>query len=145
MPAPSEITPESLNKSNGRLAFSGSSFRVEQRPDATKLANPCWVMGASAPPAMANSASPERIIAAAVATASNPDGQADETVVAFVHAPILSAIILAAAWGFEAARDVGATPLSPRTLESRNTFSMISRALVLTPITTGIGPSDGRS
>ena len=38
MPAPSDMTPESLPKSKGRLAVSGSEFLIEQRPDAMKLA-----------------------------------------------------------------------------------------------------------
>ena len=139
MPAPSEMTPESRERSNGRLAVSGSEFLRELRPEAMKLAMAKGVIGASAPPAIAKSASPDRIIAAAIAIASNPDGQAEETVVAWAQAPIRSAIMLAAAWGFEAPSAVGLTRSGPGPLTSWNTFSITSRALVLTPITTGVG------
>src|SRR5438552_14764220 len=103
MPAPSDTTPESLERSKGRLAVSGSEFRRELSPDAMKLAMAKGVMGASAPPAIAISASPDRIIAAAMAMASNPDGQAEETVAALAHAPIRSAMTFVAACGFDAA------------------------------------------
>ncbi len=71
-----------------------------------KLAMVSGVMGASAPPAIASSASPERIIAAASAIASIPEGHAEETVTAFAQAPSRSAMALAAACGIEAAAEV---------------------------------------
>ena len=82
IPAPSEITPESRSISNGRLAFPGSAFREELKSAAAKLAIAIGVIGASLPPAIAISACPARIIDAASATASNPEGQAADTVVA---------------------------------------------------------------
>src|ERR1700739_3182927 len=98
-PAPSERTPESLERSNGRLAFSGSLFRYELNPPAINIDIASGVTGRSAPPAIAISAAPEPIIAAASAIASKPDGQADDTVAACADIPILSAITLAAACG----------------------------------------------
>src|SRR5438105_15483542 len=97
MPAPSDTTPESLDRSKGRLAVSGSEFLCELSPEAVKLAMAKGVMGASEPPAIAISDSPDRIIAVAMAIASNPDGQAEETVEAWAHTPIRSAITFAAA------------------------------------------------
>ena len=111
--APSDITPESRSISNGRLAFSGSPLRHELSPLAIKLPITKGVMGASVPPAIASSASPERIRAAASAIASRPDGQADETVAACAEVPILSAIVTAGACGIEAADVVAAMRLGP--------------------------------
>src|SRR2546423_10368461 len=91
IPAPSEMIPESRNRSKGRLARTGSEFRVELRPAVAKLAIDNGVIVASVPPATATSASPCRIIAAADAMASNPEGHADAIVVA--HADIPSAIV----------------------------------------------------
>src|SRR6266436_2870246 len=104
-PAPSEITPESRSRSKGRLAFSGSPFRVELRPLAIKLAIVSGVIGASAPPAMAISAAPDLINAAASANASKPEGHAEETVAAWAAVPIRSAIVFAAACGIDADED----------------------------------------
>ena len=50
--------------SNGRLAFSDSPLRQEQSPVAIRAAKVCFVIGASAPPAIASSAPPDRIISA---------------------------------------------------------------------------------
>src|SRR6266446_4093461 len=88
IPAPSEIMPESRDRSKGLLAVSGSPFRNELRPLAIKLAIANGVIGASAPPAMAISASPDRTIFVASAIASRPDGQAEDTVLAFAQVPI---------------------------------------------------------
>ena len=139
MPAPSDKTPDLRERSNGRLARSGSPLCEMLSPLAIKLATPCRVIGASAPPAMASSVSPERIIFTADATASTPEGQADETVVACAPAPMRLAITFAAACGFDAPRAIGETPFSPRRSESTKTRSMTSKALVLTPTTTGVG------
>src|SRR5438552_18075207 len=106
--------------SNGRLAFSGSLLRQELNPVAIKAANVCFVIGASAPPAIANSAAPDRTMSAASATASNPAGQAEETVAACVPAPILSAMAFAAACGVKAPTAVGDIPFPPRRTESLN-------------------------
>src|SRR5438445_463669 len=95
--APSARTPQSLSESKGRLAFSGSPLVLEQSPLPIKLAIVNGVIGASAPPATAISASPTRIITAASATASSPDGHADETVAALADAPNRSAMKFAAA------------------------------------------------
>src|SRR5947207_3289106 len=116
MHAPSEITPESRSRSNGRLAVSGSSFLHEASPLAMKLAMVNGVIGASAPPAMAMSASPDQIIAAASAIASKPEGQADETVAARADAPNRSAMKLTAACGIDAAAEVGAARFGPISL-----------------------------
>src|SRR6186713_1586665 len=105
MHAPSEMTPESRVRSKGRLAFCGSELRVELKPLTIKLANECGVSGASVPPAIAISASPARIIAAASATASRPDGHAEETVEELAAVPMRSAMTFAAAWGAEADSD----------------------------------------
>src|SRR5262249_2390674 len=100
---------------------------------------PCLVTGASAPPAIANSAAPDRIIVLANATASSPDGQAEETVAARARAPIRSAITFAAAWGLDAPSAVGEIASIPRLSDTRKTFSITSKALVLTPTTIGVG------
>src|SRR6476659_576035 len=100
MPAPSEMMPESLKRSNGRLARSGSVFLVELKPAAVKLAMHSGVMVASLPPATATSASPWRIIAAADATASKPDGHADAIVVARADIPNAIVSIWVADWGW---------------------------------------------
>src|SRR5213593_4440245 len=107
------MTPESLDTSNGRLALSGSLFRQELRPLDVKQAIASGVMGASVPPAIAISASPPRIIAAASAMASNPEGHADEIVAAFAQLPSRSAITLAAPCGREAAQVVGGARSGP--------------------------------
>src|SRR6059058_632549 len=98
MPAPSEITPESRCKSNGRLARSGSELRVELSPAVAKLAIDKGVIVASVPPATAMSASPCLIIVAADAMASRPDGQADEIVVARAEIPSAIVKTWVAAW-----------------------------------------------
>src|SRR5712692_7651271 len=62
MPAPSPITNPSRSKSNGRDAWTGSSFLVES---ARKAANPATLIGVmadSAPPQIIASASPRWII-----------------------------------------------------------------------------------
>src|ERR1035437_3209869 len=133
MPAPSEMTPESRSRSKGRLALVGASLRAELRPLAMKLAMAKGVMGASAPPTMAISASPERINPAPTAMASRPEGQADETVARLAHEPRRAAMTLAAAWGFDAPRALGPTRFGPGPLTWWKTFSITSRALVLTP------------
>src|SRR5438128_12069442 len=97
--------------SNGRLAFSGSLLRQELNPVAIKAAKLCFVIGASVTPAIANSAAPDRTMSAASATASNPAGQAEDTVAACALAPILSAMAFAAAGGVKAPTAVGAIPL----------------------------------
>src|SRR5947207_13597413 len=104
--APSEITPESRSESKGLLAFSGSPFRHELSPLAIKLDITRGVIGASVPPPIAISASPRRIMATASATASKPDGHADDTVVALAQAPIRSAMTVAGACGIDAAEVV---------------------------------------
>ncbi len=72
-----------------------------------KAAKVCLTIGASAPPAMASSASPDSIIPQARMTASNPEGQAEETVAALACRPMRSAIRLATAWGARAPTAVG--------------------------------------
>src|SRR3954463_16628354 len=107
IPAPSASTPDSLDKSNGLLAWLGSPLCGTVKPLAIKAATVWGVRGASAPPAIANSASPERILETAIATASNPEGHAEETVAECARAPIRSAIAFAAASVFNAPIDVG--------------------------------------
>ena len=58
MPAPSPMTKPSRAVSQGRLAFSGSSLRVESARMAANPPTPIGVMAASAPPAIMTSASP---------------------------------------------------------------------------------------
>src|SRR5438046_6095737 len=100
MPAPSEMTPESRCRSNGRLARSGSEFRVELSPAVAKLAIDKGVIVASVPPATAMSASPCRIIVAAEAIASRPDGQAEVIVVdgAEIRSTIVNTWVEAGRW-----------------------------------------------
>src|SRR4029453_18695428 len=107
--APSESTPCSLQESKGRLTFAGSPFDSPHRPPAIKLAMTSGVTGASVPPAIAISVSPKRILVTASATASSPEGHAEETVAASAEIPILSAITLAAAWGIDAPDGLGAS------------------------------------
>src|SRR5438105_3832949 len=107
------MTPESRSRSKGRLARSGVSLRDELNPLAIKLAIARGVIGASAPPTTAISASPERMSAAPMAMASSPDGQAEETVAALAHAPRRSAMILAAACGLDAPNELGFTRSGP--------------------------------
>src|SRR5947209_5475296 len=95
--------------SNGRLALAGSAFLTELRSAAVKLAIAMGVIGASLPPATAISACPARIMAAASATASNPEGQAADSVVACAKAPIRSAITFAGPCGSDAAGVIGET------------------------------------
>ena len=58
MPAPSPMTKPSRPASQGRLAFSGSSLRVESARIAANPPTPMGVMAASDPPAIMTSASP---------------------------------------------------------------------------------------
>src|SRR5262249_16351803 len=97
------------------------------------------VIGASLPPALANSASPDRIRASASATASNPEGHADEIVVAFAQAPIRSAMTLAGACGKAVAQVLGETRayLSWRTASKARSSTSIE--FILTPMMTGTG------
>jgi len=88
---------------------------------------------------MASSASPVRIVMAALATASKPDGQAVDTVAACARTPIRSAMALAAACGFNAEIAVGDMPRKPCRSKSLIDRSIMSIALVLTPTTTGVG------
>ena len=60
MAAPSEGTNPSRSASKGRLAFSGSSFRVLRARMTANPANPNWLIPASAPPASTTSANPFR-------------------------------------------------------------------------------------
>jgi hypothetical protein len=62
-----------------------------------KLAIASGVIGASAPPAIATSDSPFRIVAAAVAMESRPATQVDDIVDVFVATPSLWPMKLAAA------------------------------------------------
>ena len=62
MPAPSPITKPSLRRSKGLLAFSGSSFLVDNAFIALNPPIPKGVMTASVPPAIMTSASPRWII-----------------------------------------------------------------------------------
>ena len=145
MPAPSEMTPESRRQIKRPARSSlARSFACELNPAAMKLAMIIGVIGASAPPAIARSASPERIIAAASAIASIPDGHAEETVTAFAQAPSRSAMTLAAACGIEAPRQLWAARLGLGPLTASNTLSITSSALVLTPMTTGVGLGSSR-
>ena len=56
------MTNPSRSLSKGRLAFSGSSFRVESARIAAKPPTPIGVIAASEPPAIITSASPRRMI-----------------------------------------------------------------------------------
>ena len=58
MPAPSPTTKPSRSLSQGRLAWVGSSLRVERARMAAKPPTPMGVMAASVPPAIMASASP---------------------------------------------------------------------------------------
>src|SRR5215213_11554160 len=133
------MTPESRSRSKGRLALRGSVLRREESPEAMNAAKLYFVIGASAPPAIASSASPDLIMLAARSIASSPEGQADETVAAWAQAPIRSARALAAACGARALRVIGETPSGPRRSKLPNSRSITSIALVETPITTGVG------
>jgi len=61
-PDPSPITKPSRSLSNGRLARSGASLRVERARMAAKPPTPIGVIAASEPPAIIASASPRRMI-----------------------------------------------------------------------------------
>ena len=76
MPAPSAITKPSRSRSNGRLAFSGSSLRLDSARIALKPPTPSGVIAASAPPATAASMSPRWIQRNASPMACAPDEQA---------------------------------------------------------------------
>ena len=58
MPAPSAATKPSRPLSNGRLAFSGASFRSDMARAAQKPARPSGVKVASVLPAIITSAMP---------------------------------------------------------------------------------------
>jgi hypothetical protein len=58
VPAPSPGTNPSLSRSNGRLAFSGASLRVDKARIALNDAMPTSHSDASVPPASITSASP---------------------------------------------------------------------------------------
>src|ERR1051325_5237644 len=77
--APSEITPESLVASYGRLACWGSSLASELSPADAKEAIASGVTCESAPPAIATSTSPDLIRPAADAIASMPDRSEEHT------------------------------------------------------------------
>src|SRR4029453_8519754 len=68
-PAPSPITKPSRSLSNGRLARSGWSFRVDNARMAPNPPMPIGVMAASEPPAIITSASPRLRISNASPTA----------------------------------------------------------------------------
>jgi hypothetical protein len=77
IPAPSPSTNPSRSPSNGRLAVSGESLRVES---AVMLAKPATAMrdtAASVPPQIITSASPWRIACMALPTACAPEAQAE--------------------------------------------------------------------
>src|SRR6516164_9413443 len=57
MPAPSPTTKPSRSRSNGRLAFSGASLRVERARIAANPPTPIGVIAASVPPQIITSAS----------------------------------------------------------------------------------------
>ncbi len=76
MPAPSPMTNPSRPSSNGRLAFSGSSFRTERARRAVKPATPSGVTAASEPPARAASQPPRWIHLKASPMACAPEEQA---------------------------------------------------------------------
>src|SRR5712691_8174317 len=57
MPAPSPMTKPSRSLSQGRLAWAGSSLRVESARIAANPPTPIGVMAASVPPAIITSAS----------------------------------------------------------------------------------------
>ena len=61
-PAPSPMTKPSRSLSNGRLARSGSSLRVDSARIAPNPPTPIGVIAASEPPAIIASASPRRMI-----------------------------------------------------------------------------------
>ena len=75
-PEPSPITKPSRSRSNGRLAFSGASFRVDRARIAAKPPTPIGVMAASEPPAIITSASPRRITSLASPSACADAAQA---------------------------------------------------------------------
>src|SRR5205085_8665236 len=122
----------------GRLARSGSELRVELNPAVVKLAIDKGVIVASVPPATAMSASPCRIIVAAEAIASRPDGHAEEIVVARAEIPSAIVRIWVAAWGWESMAPE-LTPRGPRRDKSSKPASTMSIAVLLTPSITGIG------
>ena len=62
MPAPSPMMNPSRSLSNGRLAFSGASFRVDIARIAANPPTLIGVIAASEPPAIIASASPRRMI-----------------------------------------------------------------------------------
>ena len=64
-PAPSPMTKPSRSRSNGRLACSGSSLRVDSARIAAKPPTPIGVIAASEPPAIITSASLRRMISKA--------------------------------------------------------------------------------
>src|SRR5207249_4714386 len=132
-------TPYCSGQTKGFVTDSGSPVQAHNRPLPIKLASVKGVMGASAPPATAASTSPLLIIAAASAKASKPDGQADETVVALAQAPMRSAMVFAAACGIDAAAELTGARLGVPRSTAKCTLSITSIALVLTPITTGVG------
>src|SRR5262245_17520887 len=61
-PAPSPTMKPSRSLSKGRLAFSGSSLRVDSARSAPKPPMPIGVMSAADPPAIITSAAPRRMI-----------------------------------------------------------------------------------
>ena len=81
MPAPSPGTKPSRSRSNGRLAFSGASLRVESARMALNDAMPTSHSDASVPPASMTSASPCWIILDASPSVMVEAAQAVVTVV----------------------------------------------------------------
>src|SRR3954467_1764059 len=75
-PAPSPTMKPSRSLSNGRLARSGSSLRVESARSAPKPPMPIGVIAASDPPAIITSAAPRRMISKASPSACAAAAQA---------------------------------------------------------------------
>ena len=76
MPEPSPQTKPSRPLSNGRLAWAGSSLRLESANIASKPPMPTGVIVASAPPATITSHLPRRIHSVASPMACAPLEQA---------------------------------------------------------------------
>src|SRR5690606_3063593 len=121
IPAPSEKTKPLRSRSNGRLAFSGSSLFFERAPMFERLAIADGVRPPSVPPVMTTSASPRWIMCTASTNAWTPAAQAATEVT--VGPWILNCIAtwLDAMFGANSGIRNGLTrfgPLSRRTLTS---------------------------
>ena len=137
-PRSSERTNPSRVRSKGREALSGSSLRRERARAAAKAASIEGTIGASAPPAIATSTIPSRIIRAASPTEWAPEAHAVETASVGPVIPCFRAMNPAAMLTSDMGAAKGETPLNPRERRPETFSSQVPIPPRLDPMTTAV-------